>query len=62
MLEKFNMVVVKSVSTPLASHFILSAKQSLSSEAELEEMKRISYASTVGCLIYAMVCTRSDLA
>ena len=31
-------------------------------EAELEEMKKISYASAVGCLMYAMVCTRPDLA
>jgi len=39
--EKFNMINAKLVSTSLASHFFLSAKQSPSIEAELEEMKKI---------------------
>jgi len=56
------MVDVKPVSTPLASHFVLSTKQSPSSEVALEEMKKILYVSTVGCLMYVMVCTRPDLA
>ena len=55
-LEKFNMVDAKPVFTPLASHFILSAKQSLS-EANFEKMKKILYASAVGCLMYVIVCT-----
>jgi len=61
-LEKFNMVNVKPVSTILDSHFNLSVKQSPSTEAELEKMKKIPYTSTVGYLICAMVCTRRDLA
>jgi len=52
-LEKFNMVNAKPVSTPLASHFNLSAKKNPTTEVELEKMKKISYASAVGCLIYA---------
>ena len=60
-LEKFNMVNVKPVSTPLASHFNLSAKKSPSTKAKLEEMKKIPYASAVECLIYVIVCTRPDL-
>ena len=56
------MVNAKPVSTLLASHFNLSVKQSPSTEAELKKMKKISYASAVGCLMYVMVCTRSDLA
>ena len=39
-----------------------SGKQSPSSEAELDEMKKILYASAVECLMYAMVCTGQDLA
>src|SRR3954470_4236100 len=61
-LERFNMINAKPVSTPLALHFNLSAKQSPSTEAELEAMKKVPYASVVGCLMYAMVCTRPDLA
>jgi len=60
-LEKFNMVDAKPVFTPLASHFVLNAKQSLSTEVELEEMKKIPYASAMGCLMYVMVCTMPDL-
>ena len=56
------MINAKPVSTPLVSHFNLSVKQSPSTEAELEEMKKITYASAVGCLMYTMVCTRPDLA
>ena len=61
-LKKFNMVDAKPVSTTLVSRFVLSAKQSLYTEAELEEMKNILCAVAFGCLMYAMVCTRSDLA
>jgi len=57
-LEKFNMVDAKPVATPLVSHLALSTKQSPTIEVELEEMKKISYTSTVGCLMYAMVYTR----
>lgn len=61
-LERFNMSNAKVVSTLLATHFKLSTKQSPSSDKEKEDMKKVSYASTVGSLMYAMVCTRSDIA
>ncbi|KAA0067284.1 Gag-Pol [Cucumis melo var. makuwa] len=35
---------------------------SLSSEAERMEMSRVPYASAVGSLMFAMICTRSDIA
>ena len=54
-LEKFNMVDAKPVATPLVSHLALSTKQSPTIEVELEEMKKISYTSTVGCLMYATI-------
>ena len=50
------------VSTPLANHFKLFGSQCLKNEKEIEDMSKIPYASAVGCLMYAMVCTRPDLA
>jgi len=60
-LERFNMAEERSLTIFLTHHFILSSKQCPQSLKE-EEMSRITYASAVGLLIYAMVCTRSDLA
>lgn len=61
-LERFNMSNAKPIVSPLGSHFKLSCKQSLSSEKEKEEMKKVSYACVVCILMYAMVCTRADIA
>ena len=33
-----------------------------SNEAERNEMSRVPYASAVGSLMFAMICTRSDIA
>ncbi|TXG57384.1 hypothetical protein EZV62_018697 [Acer yangbiense] len=60
-LQKFSMLDAKAVSTPLASHFVLSAKQCPSTDAKMEEMVKVSYANVVGCFMYAMVCTRPDI-
>ncbi|KAL6138925.1 hypothetical protein ACLB2K_064204 [Fragaria x ananassa] len=57
-LERFNMDKARSVSVPLAAHFKLSKKQSPSNAKEREEMEKVLYASIVGCLMHAMVCTR----
>jgi len=61
-LDRFNMSKAKPVSSPLAGHLKLSSKQSPTSEKENEEMKKVPYASAVGSLMYAMVCTRPDIA
>jgi hypothetical protein len=61
-LERFNMNNAKVVSSLLATHFKLSTKQSPSTDEEKEDMERIPYASAVGSLMYAMVCTRPDIA
>ncbi|TXG60228.1 hypothetical protein EZV62_014801 [Acer yangbiense] len=50
-LEKFSMLDAKAISTLLASHFVLSAKQCPSTGAEMEEMVKVSYANAVGCLM-----------
>ena len=62
MLERFNMAEVRPVTTSLAGHFKLSPKQYSQSPVEEEEMSRVPYASVVGSLMYAMVCSRPDLA
>ena len=61
-LERFNMAKSKPVNTPLAGHFKLSSAQCPTSDEEQEGMKQIPYASAVGSLMYAMVCTRPDIA
>ena len=60
-LHRFNMHDAKSVSTPIAPHFKLSALQCPSSDKEIEYMSRVPYSSAVGSLMYAMVCSRPDL-
>ena len=55
------MVNCKSVSTPLAAHFELSAEFCPQFQKDIEKMSHVPYSSTVGSLIYAMVCTRPDL-
>ena len=40
----------------------LSLDQCPKNEDEIEEMYKVSYASVVGSLMYAMVCTRLDIA
>ncbi|CAA0810078.1 Uncharacterized mitochondrial protein AtMg00810 [Striga hermonthica] len=61
-LQRFGMNEAKPVNTPLANHFKLSVDQCPMSDKETQDMVEIPYASAVGCLMYAMVCTRPDLA
>ncbi|KAD4180551.1 hypothetical protein E3N88_29142 [Mikania micrantha] len=61
-LCRFNMANAKVVSSPLIPNFKLTDKDCPSSEKEIEEMDRVPYASAVGSLMYAMVCTRPDIA
>jgi len=51
----------KSVSSPLAPHFKLSARMSPKTIDDHEHMYHVPYANAVGSLIYAMVCTRLNL-
>ena len=48
--------------TPLANHFKLSKEQSPKTVEEHDHMALVPYASAVGSLMYAMVCTRRDIA
>ncbi|GJX28419.1 (R)-mandelonitrile lyase-like protein [Tanacetum coccineum] len=52
----------KPISTPFPTDVKLSSKMSPSSEKERMEMSRVPYASAVGSLMFAMICTRLDIA
>jgi len=56
------MAKIRPVSTSLAGHFKLSSKQYPQSLEEEEEISRVSYASAMKSFMYAMVCTRPDVA
>ena len=61
-LGRFSMNEANTVSTSLAIHFKLSNKQSPTTKEEWDHMANVSYASTIGSLMYDMVCTRSNIA
>ena len=61
-LERFNMKEAKPVTTPLGGHWKLSKSSCPSTEEENKKMVVIPYSSAVGSLMYAMVCTRPDIA
>ena len=61
-LSRFNTNEVKPMSTPLGSHFKLSKEQSPKTKEERDHMSKVPYASAIGSLMYAMVCTRPDIA
>lgn len=48
--------------TPLALHFRLNCSQCPTTKKEKYEMVKIPYASAVGCLMYAIVLTRPNIA
>ncbi|CAM8949434.1 unnamed protein product [Rhodiola kirilowii] len=61
-LERFNMKGAKAVSSPLGNHFKLSKSSCPTTKEEIDKMSAIPYSSAVGSLMYAMVCTRPDIA
>ena len=61
-LNRFNMNEAKPVGTPLGSHFKLSKEQSPKTKEERDHMSKVPYALAIGSLMYAMVCTRPDIA
>jgi hypothetical protein len=61
-LERFKMQDAKPVSTPLASHFKLTKEMCPKTQEEIYYMSKVPYSLEVGSLMYAMVCTRPDIA
>ena len=61
-IERFNMRDAKPVNTPLANHFNVSKRSCPTTSSARKEMETIPYSSAVGSLMYAMVCTRPDIA
>lgn len=62
LMKKFGIDIVKTISIPLASYFKLSTNCALVTSDEEDYMKRVSYTSAVGCLMYLIACTTPDIA
>ena len=60
-LQRFNMKDSKSMKVPIPVGVRLSVEQCPKTQEEEEDMSRVPYASAVGSLMYAMVCTRLDI-
>ena len=52
---------VKSVKTPLAAYFRLSTHLNPQTDEEEKHMSRVSYASEVRNIMYAIMCTQLDI-
>jgi hypothetical protein len=61
-LQRFNMHGSKPVKVPIPIGVKLSADQCPKTQEEEEGMSHVPYASAVSSLMYAMVCTRPDIA
>jgi len=59
-LKMFNMSNAKHVNVPLGDHFKMSMAQAPIMENEKALMSEVLYASTLGSLMYTMICTRPD--
>ena len=62
MLQRFSMENVKAVSTPLPSHLKLTKDMCPKTQEEEDKMYTVPYSLAVGNLMYAMVCTRPNIA
>ena len=49
------------MSTPLPSYVKICLDDCCKSNAKKDKMEKVPYLSTMGSLMYAMICTRSDL-
>ena len=60
-LKKFSMENFKKGNVPMHHSVKLSKSQCPSSSDEQDQISRVSYASTIGSIMYAMICTRPDV-
>ncbi|CAM8885204.1 unnamed protein product [Rhodiola kirilowii] len=61
-VERFDMENAKPVSIPVAGHFKLCKNQEPETDQEKDLMRNVPFSNVVDCLMYAMVCTRPDIA
>ena len=61
-LKRFNMHSCSSCTAPIQKGDKLSKSQCPQDEKERAEMEKFPYASAIGSLMYAQVCTRPDIA
>jgi hypothetical protein len=61
-LKKFSMHACNPTPAPIVKGDKYGSFQSLRNQYEIDQMKLVLYASVVGSLMYAQVCTRPDLA
>ena len=60
-LERFNTHNSKLISTPAKKNHHLCLKDCLQTAEVLQKMAHAPYSNTIGCLMYAMLCTRPDI-
>ena len=61
-LQCFSMENAKAISTPLPSHLKLTKEMHPKKQEEEDKMSKAPYDLAIGSLMYAMVCTRLDIA
>lgn len=61
-LDRFSMLNSKPAPIPLGGHLKLSKSSCPTTVAEIEKMRNVPYDVAVGSVMYAMLCTRPDLA
>ena len=61
-LKQFSMENSKKGNIPLQQGVVLSKKDCPSTKEQMEYMSKVSYASAIGFIMYAMLCTRVDVA
>ena len=62
LLKRFNMEGSKKSYLPMSQGIHLSKRMSPKTPEERDKMNKIPYASAVGSIMYAMLCTRPDVA
>ena len=61
-LQCFSMENARVINTPLPGHLKMTKEMCPKTQEEEDKMSKFPYALTIGSLMYAMVCTRLDIA
>ena len=60
-LERFHIKDCRPIDTPMAKNENLTKDMCSKTPEQIERMRNVPYANVVGCLMYAMLCTRPDI-